>query len=269
MKQGENVINRQQLRLPIIEVIAEKFEIPQLDKERRIYALLPHDYYKSDKSYPVLYLQDAQNLFDDHAPFGNWGIDKHLAELSKMGLGDIIIIAIDHGGKERISEYSPYFHRKFGEGQGKQYAKFVIETLKPHVDEKYRTNPHRDFNGIGGSSMGGLISAYIGIVYPKHFSKLMIFSPSFWFSDEIYFDAFKYDYTMPTRAYIYAGDKESKYMSQHIHRFQNALAHGDFSSRLTKFKISINPDGEHNEYHWGNAFNPAVSWLYFNKEQKA
>ena len=225
---------------PIIKVIADNFEIPQLNTERRIYALLPYDYNLTDRKYPVLYLQDAQNLFDENAPYGTWAIDHHLAQLAKHGMGNLIIIAIDHGGRERISEYSPYYHRKFGEGKGKFYAEFITQTLKPYVDHHYRTFPHRDYNGIGGSSMGGLISAYIGIVYPKYFSKLMIFSPSFWFSDEIYFDAFKYNYVMPMQAYIYAGDKESKYMSQHIHRFKNALAHGEFSSKLTKFKISIN-----------------------------
>ncbi len=253
---------------PIIELIAEHFEIPQLEQERKIYALLPHDYDDTDKTYPVLYLQDAQNLFDEHAPYGNWAIDKHMAELARRGKGDLIIIAIDHGGRERISEYSPYYHREFGEGKGKSYSAFIIETLKPYVDAHYRTKPHRDYNGIGGSSMGALISAYIGIVYPAHFSKLMIFSPSFWYSDEIYFDAFKYNYVMPMRAYIYAGEKESIYMSQHIHRFREALAHGDFSSKLTKFRISINEEGEHNEYYWGKAFNAAITWLYFHGTRK-
>ena len=65
---------------PIIELIDHGFEIPQLGKNRRIWALLPHDYYDSDKNYPVLYLQDAQNLFADGAPFGSWSIDRHLME---------------------------------------------------------------------------------------------------------------------------------------------------------------------------------------------
>lgn len=261
-------LETQKSYLPLIEVIAERFEIPQLEQDRKIYALLPHDYYQTNKKYPVLYLQDAQNLFDENAPFGNWAIDRQMAEQAQNGKGDLIIIAIDHGGRERISEYSPYYHRKFGEGKGKNYAAFITETLKPYVDINYRTKPHRDYNGIGGSSMGALISAYIGIVYPKFFSKLMIFSPSFWYSDEIYFDAFKYDYIMPMRAYIYAGEKESVYMSQHIHKFRDALAHGEFSSKLTRFRISINEEGEHNEYYWGEAFGPAISWLYFPREKE-
>ncbi|MDX1476732.1 MAG: alpha/beta hydrolase-fold protein [Saprospiraceae bacterium] len=247
---------------PHIELIADEFEIPQLDKTRRIWALLPHDYYTSRKRYPVLYLQDAQNLFDDAAPFGNWAIDQRLARLAARS-HKLIVIAIDHGGSERIREYSPYYHRKFGQGEGKEYAQFLIETLKPYVDNTYRTRPDRDNTGIGGSSMGGLISAYTGLVHPQHFGKLMIFSPSFWYSDRIYFDAFNYRYVLPMKIYLYAGEKESRYMTQHIRRFQDAVNARSFDSALTKFNIVINPDGEHNESFWGEAFSTAVEWLYF------
>jgi len=247
---------------PHIKLIEDEFEIPQLNKTRRIWVLLPYNYYESEQSYPVLYLQDAQNLFDESAPFGTWGIDKHMAELSKEG-HDFIVIAVDHAGKERISEYNPYQHREFGKGQGKMYARFIINTLKPHVDKKYRTKPEREFNGIGGSSMGALISAYIGIVHPKHFGKLMIFSPSFWYSDKIYFDAFNYKYIYPTKIYLYAGERESKYMTQHVRRFRHAIEAQSYEKRLTTFKVQINPVGEHGERYWGQAFNDAVTWLFY------
>jgi predicted alpha/beta superfamily hydrolase len=247
-------------------VVSESFEIPQLEKHRKVYALLPNDYFKTNKRYPVLYLQDAQNLFNEHNPFGNWAIDKHLRDMFLEDKGDIIVIAIDHGGSERIQEYSPYFHRQFGKGQGIHYADFIINSLKPHIDENYRTLPGREHSGIGGSSMGGLISAYIGIVHPTVFSKLMIFSPSFWFSDEIYFDAFKYDYTLPMRMFIYAGDKESKYMTKHIHQFKNALDRGGwFHEEINNYKLVINPEGDHSEKHWSKVFPSAVKWLFFEK----
>ena len=242
---------------PKIKLIKKAFEIPQLEKTRRIWALLPHNYDESDKRYPVLYLQDAQNLFDNHAPFGTWGIDRHMAELSAKGQ-DFIVIAIDHAGRERIQEYSPYYHREFGKGQGTLYAKFIINTLKPYVDRTYRTMPDREHSGIGGSSMGGLISAYIGIVHPEHFGNLMIFSPSFWYSDKIYFDAFNYKYILPTKIYLYAGERESRYMTQHVRRFRQAVEAHPFDSTLTRFNIQINPDGEHSEHYWGEAFSDAV-----------
>lgn len=250
---------------PRIELIEEAFEIPQLGKTRKIWALLPHDYYETEERYPVMYLQDAQNLFDDQAPFGNWGIDRAMAHMSAKGK-KFIVIAIDHAGKERISEYSPYFHREFGDGQGKSYARFIIETLKPYVDKKYRSKAEREHTGIGGSSMGGLISAYIGIVHPKDFGNLMIFSPSFWFSDEIYFDAFNYKYVLPSKIYIYAGDRESRYMSEHIHRFKDAVKAHPYENPLVRFQLQINPNGEHQESFWGEEFPRAIDWLFFENK---
>lgn len=248
---------------PKIILVEDSFEIPQLNKTRRIWALVPHDYHESGKRYPVLYLQDAQNLFNDHSPFGNWAIDRRMAEMARNGFGDLIIIAIDHGGTERLKEFSPYYHRQFGDGEGKAYAEFIINTLKPHVDREYRTLPERNHTGIGGSSMGGLISAYTGIVHPQYFGKLMIFSPSFWYSDEIYFDAFNYKYILPMKIYLYAGEKESKFMTQHVRRFKRAVSTHLFDDTLTNFKIKIDPKGEHHESCWGEAFEDAVKWLFF------
>lgn len=267
MKSSSQPAQKRKSYKPHIELIADAFDIPQLQKSRRIWALLPHDYHTTNAHYPVLYLQDAQNLFNENAPFGNWAIDSRLEHLAKKHGHKLIVIAIDHGGKERIKEYSPYLHRKFGKGEGKEYAQFIIETLKPYIDKSYRTQPEREHTGIGGSSMGGLISAYTGIVHPEIFGKLMIFSPSFWYSDKIYFDAFKYRYTLPMKIYLYAGEKESRYMTQHIRRFQNAVNARTYDSALTKFNIVINPDGEHRESFWGDAFNDAVEWLFFENER--
>jgi hypothetical protein len=102
--------------LPQIRVISETFRVPQLIKTRRIAALLPYDYDRTDRRYPVLYLQDGQNLFDDHAPFGSWGVDKKLAELAEKGLGDVIVIAIDRSrsadcGIHALLPY-PFGHRR-------------------------------------------------------------------------------------------------------------------------------------------------------------
>lgn len=90
---------------PIVEVISEEFYIPQLDRYRKVWALLPYDYYISDKKYPVLYLQDAQNLFNEGSAYGNWEIDKKLSILAEYGRGDVIVIAVEHGSEDRIKEY--------------------------------------------------------------------------------------------------------------------------------------------------------------------
>ena len=250
--------------LPLKIIIEDDFEIPQLHKKRRIWALLPSDYHLSKKVYPVLYLQDAQNLFDEQSPFGNWAIDRKLGVLTEMGFGDIIIVAIEHGGKDRIKEYLPFTTAHFGMGEGKKYARFLVETLKPYIDNKFRTLPKRDFNGVGGSSMGGLISIFTGLMYPDVFSKWMVFSPSLWVSSEIFHRARHSSNQMETWIYLYGGHEESTHMETDLKLLRETLKSKRLSKKLYHSKLSVNPKGQHNEKYWGAEFPKAIKWLFFN-----
>ena len=248
---------------PIIEIIEEDYEIPQLKRHRRISALLPFDYYESEKDYPVLYLHDGQNLFDEKSPFGNWAIDQSLADLARQGVGDVIVIAIDHGGEDRINEYLPFNIRKYGKGQGKLYIQFLMETLKPYIDKKYRVNIDGNHTGIGGSSMGGLISLFAGLSYPEVFSRMMIFSPSLWLSPRIYQIAKKFTKVESSHLYLYAGGQESQAHLPNVMRFGADLL-TNMGDGL-RFKFSHNPDGIHNEENWREEFPIALKWLFFDQ----
>ena len=249
--------------LPEKVVVSENFEIPQLIKTRRITALLPHNYKDSDKNYPVLYLQDGQNLFDEFAPFGNWGIDKELALLAEQGKGEIIIVAIDHGEKERNSEFIPSHKTKKGIGQGAKYVKFLAETLKPYIDKNFRTKPERFNTGIGGSSLGGLISLYAGLMYPEIFSRLMIFSPSFWVDPNVYSNVGIFLIPDNMKIYLYGGGQEGENMVRNINWVKSTLE-GKEMAENDDFKVSIDPNGKHNESYWGREFPHAVDWLFYN-----
>ncbi|MEZ5041369.1 MAG: alpha/beta hydrolase-fold protein [Saprospiraceae bacterium] len=250
--------------LPNIHIISEAFEIPQLIRTRRISAILPYNYQEETKRYPVLYLQDGQNLFDDYAPFGNWAIDKKLAILSEQGIGDLIVIAIDHAEEDRVKEFTPSSGGSLGKGEGKKYVRFLADTLKPHVDKHFRTLSGRNSTGIGGSSMGGLISVYAGLMYPEVFGRLLIFSPSLWAAPNIHFHAINFHEAHDSRVYIYAGERESKTMVPNINKFKTALEQQGSGANI-EFNISIDPQGQHNEARWGKEFPKAVEWLYFNK----
>lgn len=249
--------------LPKISVIDEAFEIPQLIKTRRIAALLPHNYYDTDRRYPVLYLQDGQNLFDDHAPFGNWAVDKKLALMAEKGQGDIIIVSIDHAESERIEEFTPSIKTRLGRGDGKKYARFLADTLKPFIDKNYRTLPGRDHTGIGGSSMGGLISIYAGLMYPEVYSRLMVFSPSLWVAPNIPLQAMSFEEAYATRIYLYGGGREGANVVPNIERFIGAVKKQGFSNNV-QFNLVIDPKGLHNEVRWGEEFPKAVEWLFFH-----
>ncbi|NJN76941.1 MAG: alpha/beta hydrolase [Saprospiraceae bacterium] len=163
--------------LPKIETVSDNFEIPQLGQTRKISILLPYNYYETDYKYPVLYMKDGQNLFDKNAPFGTWGIDESLAILAERGLGDIIVVGVDHGEEKRINEYTPANELPIGigEGQGTLYLKFMANTLKPYIDNHFRTLSNAANTAFGGSSMGGLISHYAALYHSDTFSKVMIF----------------------------------------------------------------------------------------------
>ena len=250
--------------LPQVQLISDEFEIPQLNKTRKIWALLPHDYDKSSERYPVMYLQDAQNLFNEAAQHGNWEIDKKLAVMSEYKIGKIIIIAIEHAEEDRIKEYN-VGKTVLGKGQGKKYIRFVTETLKPFVDSNFRTKTEREFTGIGGSSMGGLVSIFSGLRYPEVYGKLMIFSPSLWVVPAL---KIKPDATITddTKIYLYAGGDESATMIEQVQSFKNEILSSEFVKDKNKINLSINANGKHSETYWSDEFPKAIEWLFFNSK---
>ena len=145
---------------PNVHLLDADFFMPQLNRSRRIMIYLPPDYETSQKRYPVLYMHDGQNLFDDATSFsGEWGVDESLNELHSQGDYGCIVVGIDNGGGLRIDELAPWLNTNYNEGgEGAQYMDFIVETLKPHVDANYRTFTGREFTAIMGSSLVGLIS---------------------------------------------------------------------------------------------------------------
>ena len=250
---------------PIVEIISEKFFIPQLNRTRKIWALLPHNYHATEKTYPVLYLQDAQNLFNEGSAFGNWEIDKKMSILAEYGRGDLIIIAIENGSEDRIKEYVLDHDSITENAEGKKYIRFLADTLKPYVDSVYRTKTEREFTGIGGSSLGGLVSIYSGFLYPEVYSKLMIFSPSLWINPENNFPQMNFKNPYDIKVYLYGGEEEGSQMTERMQLFEKTMEGWENSLSLQfEFKISINPEGKHQEFFWSQEFPRAVEWLFYD-----
>lgn len=249
--------------LPKVHLISDEFEMPQLNKTRKVWAILPYDYETSNERYPVMYLQDAQNLFNENAKYGNWEIDKKLAVMSEYNIGKIIIIAIEHAEKDRIKEYN-VGKTVLGVGQGKKYIRFITDTLKPFVDKSFRTKAEREFTGIGGSSMGGLVSIFSGLMYPEVYGKLMIFSPSLWVIPKMDFTKINFAEPGDTKIYLYAGGDESATMIEHVKKFKKNMIKNEFVTDKMKINLSINMLGKHNETYWSDEFPKAIEWLFFN-----
>lgn len=157
-----------------------------LEDARDIIVYLPPDYNIHERRYPVLYLHDGQNLFDAATAFaGNeWGLDELAEDLITSGrIEPIIIVGIYNNGPKRMAEYTPVRDRRGRGGRAKQYAKLVVQDLKPFIDEEYRTLPDRENTALGGSSLGGLVTLYLGLKYPNVFGKLIVMSPSVWWAN--------------------------------------------------------------------------------------
>ena len=245
-----------------VKIISEKFEIPQLKTTRRIWIYLPKDYETSHKKYEVMYLQDAQNLFDDATSYaGEWQVDETLNKIFEKTGKSTIVVGIDNGGEKRIEELSPYKNAKYGGGNGDNYVKFIVETLKPFIDKNYRTKPQRKFTTIGGSSLGSLISVYAAVKYPETFGKVLAFSSAFWFNAKElneFISSSKVNLKQQ-KYYFIQGKYEDEDMEEQTNRVIENL-----KSKNVKPKnifLKIDEDGKHNEMYWRREFEGAVLWL--------
>ena len=248
---------------PKIEIF--QLEAPGLDSLRTIRVHLPVDYAEAKASYPVLYMHDAQNLFDTATAFvGEWQIDEFMEAQKGQ---KVIVVGIDHGNEKRISELTPFPNEKHGGGEGAAYVDFLINKLKPHIDSTYRTLPEATNTAVLGSSLGGLISFYAALTYPEIFGKAGIFSPSFWFSDRIFDFAESAEIPQSTKFYFLGGIKESEDMVAHLMKMKQILLRkGVLQENL---KVKLVQDGQHNEAFWSREFPEAFQWLFANgKEQK-
>jgi predicted alpha/beta superfamily hydrolase len=244
-----------------VSIMDPAFAIPQLNRNRRIWIYLPADYATSNKSYPVLYLQDGQNLFDAQTSFaGEWQVDETLTALEQAGDYGIIVVGIDNGGANRISEYSPWVNPSLGGGDGDKYIDFIIQTLKPHIDSTYRTLPGRETTGILGSSMGGLIAHYGGLSRQDVFGKVGVFSPSFWFSPQVNTFTRVTPRSHPGKFYFLAGANEGGNMVSNMRKVYDEMLRQGFDSSELKFEVKT--DGQHAEWFWGREFGPAYQWLF-------
>lgn len=242
-----------------VSIMDTAFFIPQLNRYRRIWIYLPASYHLTKgKRYPVLYMNDGQNLFNlQTAPFGEWGVDEALDSLQRKSGREAIVVGIDHGGNKRLNEYNPFDNDSFGVGEGKRYAAFLAETLKPYIDKNYRTLSDVGHTYIAGSSMGGLISLYTVVAYPNVFGAAGVFSPAFWTSPPIFKTVSDAKWNSAKRFYFYAGGKEAKPMQKDMEKMIKVL------QTKTNYEVvsSIDPLADHNEAAWRKEFPAFYLWL--------
>lgn len=250
-----------------------KLDMPQYDdgRTRNIRVWLPEGYDPEDteKKYPVFYMHDGQNLFDSYTSFaGEWQVDEAVTDMMAQGYEGAIIVGIDNSG-DRINEYTPTWDgvdsSTADNPSGDKYAAFIVETLKPYIDSHYNVRTDKDSTGIGGSSMGGLISYYIGIEYPDVFGQVLVFSPSFWlFPDEVLDSVITSSNLAESenqpKFFLYAGGSGGE---SSITRYVDYMKNGMVAAGYPEDKIEtlVDESQTHSESAWAKYFPQAYQWL--------
>jgi predicted alpha/beta superfamily hydrolase len=228
---------------------------PQLENERDIFVYLPPSYHTSARRYPVVYMQDGQNLFDTVLSFGDdWRVDETMERLSPVGV-EAIVVGVPHMGVQRCNEYSP-----FDDGCGDAYLAFLTDTLKPLVDGALRTLPGREHTGVLGSSMGGLISLYAALRRPDVFGFVGVMSPSLWYARRGIFEVAHIVPPAPLRIYLDVGTAERGAMVSDARLMRQLLQRKGY--RLGESLTYVEAEGApHSEAAWGERLPDALRFL--------
>jgi predicted alpha/beta superfamily hydrolase len=237
---------------------------------RDVLVYLPPGYSRfSRKRYPVLYMHDGQNVFDATTAFAGveWGVDETAERLIRGGaIEPLIIVAVANMGEDRIHEYAPTRgaidskRKKRSRGLARLYAEFLIEELKPYIDKKYPTRREAEFTGLGGSSLGGLVTLAIGILYPHVFTRLMVMSPSIWWDDfAIYRLIDSIQQKPPLKIWLDTGTAEPGW--QQARELRNRLGEKDWKTHRDLEYMEA-AKANHTEAAWAARVEPALRFLF-------
>lgn len=252
----------------------KSFHSKILNNDRDVVVYLPPGY-ESNKSkrYAVLYLNDGQNLFDgatSYIPGKEWRVDETAQALITAGkIEPLIIVGINNTGKDRIDEYTPAPDEKYKMGgKADLYGRMLVEELKPFIDSTYRTRKDAGHSGIGGSSLGGLVSIYLALKYPDVFRRVAVVSPSVWFANKQIVHYTEELKSKPdVRIWMDMGTKEGRTAEDALQAIMDArllketlLKKGWRSGKdLTYFEAE---GAEHNETAWAERVEHILRFLF-------
>jgi len=234
---------------------------PQLRNRRRVDVYLPPSYSAGRDRYPVVYMQDGQNLSDPELAFaGTWELEGAIEQLAERGV-EAIIVGVHHAGTARIREYSPFPDRRHGGGDGNAYLEFLVDTLKPRVDRAFRSRPGPDATVILGSSMGGLISLYAFVTRTEVFGAAGVMSPALWFGQGRIFDVVQAATASKGRVYVDVGAHEGAGTLRDTRRLVRVLARRGWRRKSGLLRYVEDSRGRHAEGDWARRLPDALQFL--------
>ena len=244
----------------------EGFQSRHLDVPHDVLVYLPPGYDEAPtRRYPVLYLQDGQNLFDEATAFSReWQVDETAQRLIEAGeIAPLIIVGIANAGERRIDEYTPTRDRRHRAGGGaSRYGRMLVEELKPFVDATYRTRPDPAHTGLGGSSLGGLLSMYLGLQYPGLFWRLAVLSPSVWWDDRFIVRRVRLlSYKPPLRIWLSVGTHEADGVVEAARALRDALVEKGWCEG-DDLAFAVVEGARHEEAAWAGQVEPVLRYLF-------
>lgn len=245
----------------------EQFPSRYLRNQRDLIVYLPPGYNNQPlRRFPVLYLHDGQNLFDGATSFipgMDWQVGQTADQFISEGRVErLIIVGIYNAGKQRLGEYTPTRMPRLGGGRANRYAKFLLEEVRPLVKSEYRVLDGAENTGIGGSSLGGLVSLYLGLRQPQVFGKIAALSPSVWWNERVIlrFTAAAPVQPLP-RIWLDIGTREGPRIVEDVERFREVLIRKGWQPGLNLHFERVE-GAEHNEAAWAQRVGPFLQFLF-------
>ena len=245
----------------------EGFRSRFLRNQRDLFVYVPPGYdAEPQRRFPVLYLHDGQNLFDGATSFipgMDWQVGQTADTCIREGrVQPLIIVGIYNAGKQRIGEYTPTRAPRLGGGRANRYAKFLLEELRPFIGRNYRVQEGPENTGIGGSSLGGLVSLYLGLRQPNVFGKIAALSPSVWWNERVIlrFAAAAPVQPLP-RIWLDIGTREGPRIVEDVERFRDILLKKGWQPERDLHYERVE-GAEHNEAAWARRVGPFLQFLF-------
>jgi predicted alpha/beta superfamily hydrolase len=240
-----------------------------LPAARDVIVYLPPGYEQHpERNYPVLYMQDGQNLFDEWTSFipgRTWQLREHADEgIQASEVEPLMIVGVYNTGDRRVAEYTHQRDGQLGGGEAVNYGRMMTEELMPWIAGRYRVSREREQNGVGGSSLGGLVSLYLGLRHPERFGKLAVLSPSVWWNQKSilgYLDKRAQEIRERPRLWLDVGDQEGHNTIENAEQLNRRLVATGWKTGETLHFERV-AGGTHDEASWARRVRPMLSFLF-------
>jgi enterochelin esterase-like enzyme len=245
------------------------FKSSYLPNERDVIVYVPPGYDEQpERTYPLLYLHDGQNLFDGRTSFvkgRTWMLREHADDAIEAGeVEPLVIVGIYNTGDRRLAEYTHEYNWQMGGGEADNYGDLLTRELMPWIASNFRVRHDRESTGLGGSSLGGLVTLYLGLRYPHVFGKLGILSPSVWWNHKSilgYLNEHAPQMWERPRVWLDVGDREGQRTLRDVEHLARRLKANGWRPGESMHFEKVH-DGTHDEASWAERVRPMLKFLF-------